>query len=50
MREVYIYIVKEKNDSQREKAFLKYTVMPSLVICTKIFLQFFLYSTVNKKE
>ena len=24
--------------------------MPSSVICTKLFLQFFLYSTVNKKE
>ena len=24
--------------------------MPSSVICAKLFLQFFLYSTVNKKE
>ena len=43
---IYIYmIVKEK------KHFKKYfDLMPSSVICTKLLLQFFLYSTVNKKE
>ena len=34
-----------------KKHFKKYFgLMPSSVICTKLFLQFFLYSTVNKKE
>ena len=42
---MYIY------DSQREKTFLKYFgLMPSSGICTKLFLQFFVYSTLNKKE
>ena len=44
---IYMYIY----DSQREKTFLKYFgLMPSSVICTKLFSHFFLYSTVNKKE
>ena len=43
---IYIYmIVKEK------KHFKNYFgLMLSSVICTKLFLQFFLYSAVNKKE
>ena len=51
---IYIYIYVFVYDSQEKIHFFSlskyFGVMLSSVICAKLFLQFFLYSTVNKKE